>query len=100
MQMLVKDIVKACNGVLLCGDPETVITSVETDSRLIEPGALFVQIPPNIFSKHSINDHSLLEHKSIHLGRILPIVGFMWSKRKMHCSKLPLFIATNFKCRW
>ena len=38
MQMLVKDIVKACNGVLLCGDPETVITSVETDSRLIEPG--------------------------------------------------------------
>ena len=23
MQMLVKDIVKACNGVLLCGDPET-----------------------------------------------------------------------------
>ena len=44
MQMLVKDIVKACNGVLLCGDPETVITSVETDSRLIEPGALFVPI--------------------------------------------------------
>ena len=42
--MLVKDIVKACNGVLLCGDPETVITSVETDSRLIEPGALFVPI--------------------------------------------------------
>ena len=40
MQMLVK----ACNGVLLCGDPETVITSVETDSRLIEPGALFVPI--------------------------------------------------------
>ena len=37
MQMLVKDIVKACNGVLLGGDPETVITSVETDSRLIEP---------------------------------------------------------------
>ena len=25
MQMLVKDIVKACNGVLLCGDPETVV---------------------------------------------------------------------------
>ena len=44
MQMLVKDIVKACNGVLLCGDPETVVTSVETDSRLIEPGALFVPI--------------------------------------------------------
>ena len=44
MQMLVKDIVKACNGVLLCGDPETVVTSVETDSRLIEPEALFVPI--------------------------------------------------------
>ncbi len=44
MQMLVKDIVKACNGVLLCGDPETVVTSVETDSRLIEPEALFIPI--------------------------------------------------------
>ncbi len=66
MQMLVKDIVKACNGVLLCGDPETVITSVETDSRLIEPGALFVPIigqktmRTNIFSKHLIKEQSLL----------------------------------------
>lgn len=34
--------VAACNGKLLCGNPETVVTSVETDSRLIIKGALFV----------------------------------------------------------
>ncbi len=44
MEMLVKEIVKACGGTLLCGDPQTVVTSVETDSRLLQPGALFVPI--------------------------------------------------------
>ena len=44
MRMTVGEILKACGGELLCGDVETVVTSVSTDSRQIEPGALFVPI--------------------------------------------------------
>lgn len=44
MQLQIKDIVKACNGRLLCGNPDTVVTSVEIDSRKITAGALFVPI--------------------------------------------------------
>ena len=44
MKMTVGEIRRACGGKLLCGDPEAVVTSVSTDSRKIEPGALFVPI--------------------------------------------------------
>ena len=44
MKMTVEEIRRACGGKLLCGDPEAVVTSVSTDSRKIEPGALFVPI--------------------------------------------------------
>lgn len=44
MQMTAMEIAAACAGRILCGDPETVITSVSTDSRRIAPGALFVPI--------------------------------------------------------
>ena len=44
MQMKAMEIAAACAGRILCGDPETVITSVSTDSRRIAPGALFVPI--------------------------------------------------------
>lgn len=44
MNMTVDEIAKACGGKLLCGDPNTVITSVSTDSRKIAPGTLFVPI--------------------------------------------------------
>ncbi len=44
MNMTVDEIAKACGGKLLCGDPNTVITSVSTDSRKIVPGTLFVPI--------------------------------------------------------
>lgn len=44
MLMTVSEIVKACGGKLLCGDPKTQVTQVTTDSRQVEPGALFVPI--------------------------------------------------------
>ena len=44
MKMTVGEIRRACGGKLLCGDPEAVVTSVSTDSRKIEPVALFVPI--------------------------------------------------------
>ena len=44
MEMLVKEIVAACGGRLLCGDENARVTSVSTDSRSIAPGALFVPI--------------------------------------------------------
>lgn len=44
MNMTVGEIVAACAGELLCGDPETVITAVSTDSRKIDGGTLFVPI--------------------------------------------------------
>ena len=44
MQMTALEIAEACGGRILCGDPQTMITSVSTDSRKISPGALFVPI--------------------------------------------------------
>ncbi len=44
MEMLVREIVKACQGKLLCGDENAVIRSVSTDSRKIDSGTLFVPI--------------------------------------------------------
>ncbi|MBS6862051.1 MAG: UDP-N-acetylmuramoyl-tripeptide--D-alanyl-D-alanine ligase [Clostridiales bacterium] len=44
MQMTAYEIAAACSGRILCGDPQTVITSVSTDSRKVTPGALFVPI--------------------------------------------------------
>lgn len=44
MQMTVGEIVQACKGKLLCGDPKTVVTSVCIDSRKVSEGALFVPI--------------------------------------------------------
>ena len=44
MRMTAWEIAAACGGRILCGDPETEVTSVSTDSRKIAPGALFVPI--------------------------------------------------------
>jgi UDP-N-acetylmuramoyl-tripeptide--D-alanyl-D-alanine ligase len=44
MKITVGEIVGACGGTLLCGDPETIVSAVSTDSRKITPGALFVPI--------------------------------------------------------
>ena len=44
MKLTAEQIVKACGGILLCGDPKTEITSFSTDSRSIQPGCLFVPI--------------------------------------------------------
>ncbi|MFU0833615.1 MAG: UDP-N-acetylmuramoyl-tripeptide--D-alanyl-D-alanine ligase [Oscillospiraceae bacterium] len=44
MNMTVMEIASACNGQLLCGNPQTTVTSVVTDSRQVVPGALFVPI--------------------------------------------------------
>jgi UDP-N-acetylmuramoyl-tripeptide--D-alanyl-D-alanine ligase len=44
MKMTVGEIAGVCGGELLCGDPDTVITAVSTDSRKISSGTLFVPI--------------------------------------------------------
>ena len=44
MKMTVSEIVSACGGRLLCGSPNTEVTSISTDSREITPGTLFVPI--------------------------------------------------------
>jgi len=44
MKMTVGEIVDACGGTLLCGDPDTIVTAVSTDSRKIDSGTLFVPI--------------------------------------------------------
>lgn len=44
MKITVGEAVRACGGTLLCGNPETILTSVSTDSRKITPGSLFVPI--------------------------------------------------------
>ncbi len=59
MRMQVKDIVKACNGQLLCGDPETVIMSVEIDSRQVKKGALFVPIHGQKINAHIYIEQTL-----------------------------------------
>lgn len=44
MKLTAEQIARACGGILLCGDPQTEITSFSTDSREIRPGCLFVPI--------------------------------------------------------
>lgn len=44
MEMLVRDIVAACNGKLLCGDENAVVRGASTDSRKIASGTMFVPI--------------------------------------------------------
>lgn len=44
MKITVQEAVQMCGGRLLCGDAESVITSVTTDSRTVCPGSLFVPI--------------------------------------------------------
>lgn len=44
MRMTVGEILTACGGKLLCGNPETGVTSVSADSRETARGALFVPI--------------------------------------------------------
>lgn len=53
MKMTVGEIVGACGGELLCGDPDTVITSVSTDSRKVGSGTLFVPIKGERTDAHS-----------------------------------------------
>lgn len=44
MELVIKDIVKAVDGILLCGDENKTITSVSVNSREIKKQALFVPI--------------------------------------------------------
>ena len=44
MKLTAREIAAACGGKLLCGDPETPVTSFSTDSRDIRPGCFFVPL--------------------------------------------------------
>jgi UDP-N-acetylmuramoyl-tripeptide--D-alanyl-D-alanine ligase len=44
MEMTVSQIAAVCGGKLLCGNPDTVVTSVVTDSREVADGSLFVPL--------------------------------------------------------
>lgn len=56
MKMTAKEITRACGGRLLCGDPDTVVTSVSTDSRKIGNGTLFVPIKGERTDAHTFID--------------------------------------------
>lgn len=49
---LAKSIVKACRGVLLRGDPESVFPAVTSDSRDVKHGDLFVPLKGSSFDGH------------------------------------------------
>lgn len=49
----IKDIITAVDGTLLCGDPETEIKDVCTDTRRIGPDSLFVPLVGERFDAHS-----------------------------------------------
>ena len=42
--VLIRDLVEATGGKLLCGNPEASVAKIKLDSRLVEPGDLFVPI--------------------------------------------------------
>ncbi|MDD6328730.1 MAG: UDP-N-acetylmuramoyl-tripeptide--D-alanyl-D-alanine ligase [Eubacteriales bacterium] len=59
IRIKVKDIVKAVNGILLCGDPDTIITDLCLDSREIKQGDLFVPIIGNNQDAHKYIEKAL-----------------------------------------
>ncbi|WP_099205074.1 UDP-N-acetylmuramoyl-tripeptide--D-alanyl-D-alanine ligase [Scatolibacter rhodanostii] len=52
MRMKISEIAQACGGKLLCGDPETVVTSFSTDSRQVKTGTMFVPIKGERVDSH------------------------------------------------
>ena len=44
LPITVKEIVHVCNGTLLCGDEDTLVTGASTNSKEIEEGSLFIPI--------------------------------------------------------
>lgn len=56
MRMKISEIVQACGGKLLCGDPETAVTSFCTDSREAKPGAMFVPMKGEKTDSHQYID--------------------------------------------
>ncbi len=57
--MTVKEIVNASGGQLLCGDPETTITNLQYDSRLVGEGSLFVPIRGEKVDAHKFIDQCM-----------------------------------------
>ena len=55
----VRDIVRATNGVLLCGDPDTVVENISTDSNNIEKNSLFVPIIGERVDAHKFIDSAI-----------------------------------------
>lgn len=50
--MTIQDILSATGGTLLCGDPESTVSAVCTDTRDITPGALFIPLVGENFDAH------------------------------------------------
>lgn len=59
IQIKISEIVKAVNGTLLCGDPDTIINDLCIDSREIKPGDLFVPIIGNNQDAHKYIERAL-----------------------------------------
>lgn len=57
--MTIQNIVAATGGTLLCGDSETKITAICTDTRKIIPGALFIPLVGENFDAHNFIDAAL-----------------------------------------
>ncbi len=53
MEMTVRQISAACGGKLLCGNPDTIVTSVVTDNREVVDGSLFVPLKGKRTNAHT-----------------------------------------------
>ena len=51
--MKLDEIVRACEGELLNGDPQTEVRSFSTDTRTLQPGALYIPIKGENFDGHA-----------------------------------------------
>lgn len=51
--MKLNEIVRACKGELLCGDPTREVNSFSTDTRTLQPGSLYIPIKGENFDGHA-----------------------------------------------
>jgi len=74
MQMRAKEILKACTGKLLQGDPETMVTGFAIDSRKVYPGDFFVPLKGEHTDGHCYLAEAIYKGAagSFFAGRFLP----------------------------
>jgi len=88
MQLTIREITAAVSGRLVGGAPDTTITSICTDTRIIEPGALFVPIAGERYNGHDYLEEALskgavcaLTEKETYLSTPCPLIYVKSTRR-------------------